>query len=246
MAKRTEKPDRERGGSLVAQPRRPRPLVDEPQETMSIGNGGWVRYFRSDTTHEVFARFGEDPSDGRLTAREVFVYEPDGRAVTPDVLRSVPLGRIEGWVNGPNSRALLVEKSGLPGPDLVTATSFYSSTPNPQAVEQGRAGNWAHEMLLSQDECLGIPKARKRGLSRIFKYAVREPVPTLYQPEKRPYPDSFFYEVALAYSSVSRWSDRPAVEISEAHDVPVSTVHRWIKEARKRGFLPPGRAGKVG
>ena len=29
-------------------------------------------------------------------------------------------------------------------------------------------------------------------------------------------------------------------------DVPVTTAHRWVKEARRRGFLPPGRKGRRG
>jgi hypothetical protein len=35
-------------------------------------------------------------------------------------------------------------------------------------------------------------------------------------------------------------------DLAEANGVPVSTTHRWIKEARHRGFLPPGRPGKAG
>jgi len=34
--------------------------------------------------------------------------------------------------------------------------------------------------------------------------------------------------------------------LAEANGVPVSTVHRWVKEARRRGFLPPGRPGRSG
>jgi len=28
--------------------------------------------------------------------------------------------------------------------------------------------------------------------------------------------------------------------------VPVTTAHRWVKEARRRGFLPPGQKGRRG
>jgi hypothetical protein len=34
--------------------------------------------------------------------------------------------------------------------------------------------------------------------------------------------------------------------LAEANNVPVTTARRWIKEARARGFLPAGRAGKAG
>ncbi len=40
--------------------------------------------------------------------------------------------------------------------------------------------------------------------------------------------------------------NRPAVELAEVNGVPVTTAHRWVKEARRRGFLPPGRKGRRG
>ncbi len=37
-----------------------------------------------------------------------------------------------------------------------------------------------------------------------------------------------------------------AVVLAKEADVPVGTVHRWILEARRRGFLPPARQGRAG
>jgi hypothetical protein len=59
-------------------------------------------------------------------------------------------------------------------------------------------------------------------------------------------PDSFYDAVAAAYRDLARRSSRPAAELAETHGVPVTTAHRWIKEARRRGFLAPGRPGKAG
>jgi hypothetical protein len=59
-------------------------------------------------------------------------------------------------------------------------------------------------------------------------------------------PEKFAERVAqhyLVYSAVSR---APAVTIAEKAQVPVSRVHRWIREARKLGKLPPGRPGTAG
>jgi len=36
----------------------------------------------------------------------------------------------------------------------------------------------------------------------------------------------------------------PAQFISDQFQVPVTTVHRWTREARRRGFLPPDPRGK--
>ena len=59
-------------------------------------------------------------------------------------------------------------------------------------------------------------------------------------------PDSFYEQVAKIYSHLARGSNRPAVEMAEVNGVPVTTVHRWVKEARRRGFLPPGQKGRRG
>jgi hypothetical protein len=59
-------------------------------------------------------------------------------------------------------------------------------------------------------------------------------------------PDSFYRRVAEVYRRLAAESNRPAVELAEANDVPVTTSHRWVKEARRRGHLPPGQKGRRG
>jgi len=59
-------------------------------------------------------------------------------------------------------------------------------------------------------------------------------------------PDSFYAKVAEVYRELAGWSNRPAVELAEANGVPITTAHRWVKEARRRGHLPPGRKGRRG
>ncbi|WP_238012527.1 hypothetical protein KZZ52_58640 [Dactylosporangium sp. AC04546] len=59
-------------------------------------------------------------------------------------------------------------------------------------------------------------------------------------------PDVFYREVADVYLTFAQASPRPACDLADQHGVPVSTAHRWVKEARRRGFLPPGRPGKSG
>jgi hypothetical protein len=58
--------------------------------------------------------------------------------------------------------------------------------------------------------------------------------------------DEFYAAVAGVYRELAQNSPRPVIELAEANDVPVTTAHRWIKEARKRGYLGPGRPGKAG
>jgi hypothetical protein len=58
--------------------------------------------------------------------------------------------------------------------------------------------------------------------------------------------DVFYQRVAAIYRQKAAQSNRPAVEIANVNGVPVTTVHRWVKEARRRGFLPPGQKGRRG
>jgi hypothetical protein len=60
------------------------------------------------------------------------------------------------------------------------------------------------------------------------------------------HPDSFYRRVAKVYAGLAEQTNRPAAEMAEANNVPVTTVHRWIKEARRRGFLAPGQKGVRG
>jgi hypothetical protein len=62
----------------------------------------------------------------------------------------------------------------------------------------------------------------------------------------RGYPDAFYEAIAGAYRRLAAISARPVGEIAEANDVPVTTAQRWVKEARRRGFLAPGHPGKAG
>jgi hypothetical protein len=66
-------------------------------------------------------------------------------------------------------------------------------------------------------------------------------------PNARRYPDGFYEKVARLYLALVANGRRPAPALADANRVPVTTVHRWIKEARARRFLPPARkAGATG
>jgi hypothetical protein len=65
-------------------------------------------------------------------------------------------------------------------------------------------------------------------------------------PVDRHFDDNFYEAVAATYSALAALSSRPAAEIAEANGEPVSTVHSWIRQARRRGYLPAGRQGKAG
>ena len=66
-------------------------------------------------------------------------------------------------------------------------------------------------------------------------------------PERRgDYGDDFYKRAADRYALAAIHFAAPAPKLAEANDVPLSTVHRWVKEARRRGFLGASRPGKSG
>lgn len=58
--------------------------------------------------------------------------------------------------------------------------------------------------------------------------------------------ESFLVELSAAYRELVMAKRAPAPVIAEQTGRPVGTVHRWIAEARKRGYLPPAQRGKAG
>jgi len=130
----------------------------------------------------VYATWGED-SNTRLVVTGLMVSGSPKRPVTADVLRAIPIGRLEASAN----------------------------------------------------------EARLASASR----ALERPEVKLSRPDGRN-PDAFYEAVAAHYRWHAAVSPKPAARMAEASNVPVSTVHRWIREARLRGFLPPGKRGKAG
>ena len=60
------------------------------------------------------------------------------------------------------------------------------------------------------------------------------------------FPDGFFECVAKAHGELARISDTPTLQLAKENDVPPSTAHRWVKEARRRGLVGPGNESRYG
>jgi hypothetical protein len=126
----------------------------------------------------------DEAADGRV---HVVALHIEG-IVSAEVLRTIPIGRIEALAN-----ALL----------------------HPHSTHQG----WRDVARLPDDLLLGSARSR---------------------------PDEFYATVASTYRHLITASSRPVAELADANEVPRTTAHRWVKEARRRGLLPPGRPGKAG
>ena len=67
---------------------------------------------------------------------------------------------------------------------------------------------------------------------------------TIKRPTRKTLPDSFFAEVASAYNACVVLGLPPNKTISGDAGVSVSTVAKWVGEARRRGHLPADAYGR--
>lgn len=71
-----------------------------------------------------------------------------------------------------------------------------------------------------------------------------EPVPVLCRPDRTD-PDGHSARVAAAYRIALTHGPDPSRRIADAAGVPHTTVVGWVREARRRGHLPPGQRGRA-
>lgn len=153
------------------------------------------------------------------------------------------MGQIEAWVNADEDLAHRIRYfMGVPGPDLATAAQAFSTSFG------SRAQGWVVDMMRAQIAGSGV----KSGLRVKHDDELGGPTPDVpavvvpQVPDSRPYPDEFYRDVAAAYRAHAMHHRNPSAMIADASGVPITTVHRWVRIARRRGFLPPGQPGKVG
>jgi transposase-like protein len=128
-----------------------------------------------------------------------------------------------------------------------------------RAVPVGAALSWAnspagreqlrgHRLVVPADRLNALAEAIEEAVEDADPLPKRRPSLRLAGAHDRRKPKAFYERLATAY----RWlrerdgSRRPVMEIAEANDVPRTTAHRWIKEARRRGLLGPGTSGRAG
>lgn len=75
--------------------------------------------------------------------------------------------------------------------------------------------------------------------------ASKPPDLRLEVPPRRHRGDDFFQDVARLYKLLVAYGNpAPAAALAEANGVEsTTTVHGWVREARKRGFIEPARKG---
>ena len=75
---------------------------------------------------------------------------------------------------------------------------------------------------------------------RAFANAAHEQPDEVWLLVRRPNgTDRWYRDFARVFQLAKTRYPAPAAAIAERSDVPVATVHRWTREARRRGHLPP-------
>lgn len=143
-----------------------------------------------------------EDSQGRAYVTRLLL---DAERVSGELLRDMPLGRIETVIN-----AMLRDGSCSPSEsDRLTNSLHVELTRLRSALPQ------------RQDDEPGHPRAR------------------LQRPPAAGGGEEFYAQVAAAYLETLERTRAVAPALAAEAEVPVATVHRWILEARRRGFLPP-------
>lgn len=181
--------------------------------------------------------------DGRLVLTGLRIDGPP----SAEMLRSIPVGRIEAAANAQLS---------FVGDTVVSAASPRPPRRGSAVAEAADLGWEAPDPSQALPRPNG-PRPNGRPAAAAAPASAEAPTAALASAAatlstgetiggQRGRSDDFYRQVGRAYLDLAQTTSRPAAELAEANEVPVSTVHRWVKEARRRGVLPPGRPGKAG
>jgi hypothetical protein len=162
--------------------------------------------------------------DGRWVVDAIYIYGPE---ITPSTVQKTQLGKLGRALNLGVEWQLAIRRSV------------------PKVGEHRIHLDQEHDGEFSLKELQDLAREAPAQLELQVHSADR---PRLTRPTPDIEPDEFYKQVAAAYREYALQSRSPAKQIAAeaGSDVPVTTAHRWIREARRRGFLPPIRKGAVG
>lgn len=177
--------------------------------------------------------------DGRVVVVGLYVHGPE---ITPSVLRQLPLSRLNASWLDPQAVAAMDSKQTAARLETLIANEPAGSAHHKWATEQLQAMQSNADPRISDLRAAIAGKTRKRSsAARQLPSAGR--LKTLRDGGLT---EAFFAELARIYREASAQTRAPAKLIADEIDVPVKTVHRWVREARLAGALPPARKGAAG
>lgn len=187
--------------------------------TLYVTAGGWVKCVDDSSERAVYLQLRPSDRDPAQLSTHTAVMQSD-KPISVHAWSQVPFAQIEMLVgNNPDARALVDSEHGHD--PAAGFEEYFAAHPYPQKT-----------VRLSWSEVTpNVPEPGDR------------PAP-LQRPQR--ITDDFLKDVAAQYRWVSASGELPGPAMAEQTGAPVRTVQRWVYEARKRGFLPPGRPGRAG
>ncbi|MDP1820432.1 MAG: hypothetical protein Q8K58_11175 [Acidimicrobiales bacterium] len=164
-------------------------------------------------------------------------------------LDKVPLGQIEGAVNGEMLSRVLRDRLQRPAPLLREAATRFNDE---LFGRQRYADNWFAQMLRSQEgedhpmPSTPVPARALRAKTSSDFTIEKNPDLRLERPAAKPYGDDFYRKVVQAYQAAALIDDHPNVLLARVNKYEVTTVRGWVRTARKRNLMARGRKGSVG
>ena len=211
-------------------------MLDLGQLAFGPRGGGWAWWTTRDmpVPDGVVLRFAE-----RGTRLEVvnLVMIAEVSGLTSELLKAVPIARLEAIVNGPRFAA---------------AVRVHIAGGKPQ-LNVGRLVDLSARDLSAAPKDLDAEEIEDAGEGSGMSIVTEMNFPMLLASEMEPStipasgrkPDEFYRSLAEQYSWLAAAGPRPAAILAAINHVPPSTVHRWVREARRRGLLAPGERSAV-
>jgi transposase-like protein len=190
-----------------------------------VYSGGWLA-LAEEEGRQINLRVDKNAA-GRLAIVELWMVASGG--LTGASLRDLPLGQWEATLNAPDVAAGIGEQLRASAPQGLSELREKFQPPEPMR-SFGDAGATNRDLIVLVSTVDSDPPT----------WAV-EPQLKLDIPRERKRPDGFYRQVAEAYSWLAGRSRHPASDLARENEVGTTTVHRWVKEARRRGLLGPGR-----
>lgn len=181
---------------------------DEPRGRITIGRGGWVLYEDPDLKADIRLRLSRD-RNGRLKVLSMHVEAKAG--IDGTLLRDIPLGKILARLRAAGNADLwIMWASEQEGEDLAA-----------------RVRDLDAQLVMPVDKELiaeAADLAKLEDLHRRF-------------PGRAKRPDEFYETVGRVFTRLAATTRNPAGTIADRLHAERTTVHRWVKEARRRGLL---------
>jgi len=211
---------------------------------LSPGNSGWASYASPVYPAEAgaaFVRLARTKDDAAFAVAQIDLWLMPGSATR--MLRQLPVGQIEAATNRRRTREELAAR--------IPVRPLGEPVPFPEEIETpSRAANPGEPAVLAAKAAggpdIGWPWWMYSATMRAATRPDRAPSLRLRIPTTRIKGDEFYARVAELFSYRAVVSSSPALDIAAANHVPVSTVHRWVKEARRRGLLVGGERSRRG